>query len=90
MIPIIFWQLLAAHQAQLESLMETLDVDRTKQQNSVKQRLAEKRRLRQEALKKKQGNELAKELLEQKKELSDAERNAVSFCLPCNLFTLTF
>lgn len=90
MIPIIFWQLLAAHQAQLESLMETLDVDRTKQQNSVKQRLAEKRRLRQEALKKKQGNELAKELLEQKKELSDAERNAVSFYLPCNLFTLTF
>ena len=90
MIPVIFWQLLAAHQAQLESLMETLDVDRTKQQNSVKQRLAEKRRLRQEALKKKQGNELAKELLEQKKELSDAERNAVSFYLPCNLFTLTF
>ena len=90
MIPIIFWQLLAAHQAQLESLMETLDVDRTKQQNSVKQRLAEKRRLRQEALKKKQGNELAKELLEQKKELSDAERNAVRFYLPCNLFTLTF
>ena len=82
--------MLAAHQAQLESLMETLDVDRTKQQNSVKQRLAEKRRLRQEALKKKQGNELAKELLEQKKELSDAERNAVSFYLPCNLFTLTF
>ena len=90
MIPIIFWQLLAAHQAQLESLMETLDVDRTKQQNSIKQRLGEKRRLRQEALKKKQGNELAKELLEQKKELSDAERNAVSFYLPCNLFTLTF
>ena len=59
--------------------METLDADRTKQQNSVKQRLAEKRKLRQEALKKKQGNELAKELLEQKKELSDAERNAVSF-----------
>ena len=59
--------------------METLDADRTKQQNSVKQRLAEKRKLRQEALKKKQGNELAKELLEQKKELSDAERSAVSF-----------
>lgn len=70
-------QLLAAHQVQLENLMESLEGDRSKQNNNLKQKLAEKRKQRAEALKKKQGNQLAKELLEQTKELADAERNAL-------------
>ena len=68
---------MAAHQSQLENLMESLDGDRLKQQQSLRQKLAEKRRMREEALKKKHGTEMAKEVLEQKKELKDAERNAV-------------
>jgi len=59
--------------------METLDGDRLKQQQLLRQKLAEKRRMREEALKKKHGTEMAKEVLEQKKELKDAERNAVGF-----------
>ena len=58
--------------------METLDNDRTKQHQSLQQKIAEKRRMREEALKNKHGSEMAKELLEQKKEMGDAERNAVS------------
>ena len=59
--------------------METLDGDRMKQNQTLQQKLAEKRRMREEALKKKHDSEMAKEILEQKKELADAERNAVSF-----------
>lgn len=57
--------------------MESLDNDRNKQQQSLQQKIAEKKRMRNEALKKKHDSEMAKELLEQKKEMVDAERNAV-------------
>eukprot|EP00111_Clytia_hemisphaerica_P004694 TCONS_00013482-protein len=70
-------QLLASHQAQLENLMESLDGDRMKQHQALQQKLADKRRMRQEAMKTKHDSEMAKELLEQKKELADAERNAL-------------
>ena len=59
--------------------MESLDGERAKQQNALQDKLAAKRKAREEALKKKHGSEMAKELLEQKKELADAERNAVRF-----------
>ena len=58
--------------------MESLDGDRMKQHQALQQKLADKRRMRQEAMKTKHDSEMAKELLEQKKELADAERNAVS------------
>ena len=57
--------------------MESLDNDRNKQHQSLQQKIAEKKRMRSEALKNKHGSEMAKELLEQKKEMADAERNAV-------------
>lgn len=66
--------------------MESLEGDRLKQQNSLQQKLAEKRKAREEALKNKHGSEMAKELLEQKKELADAERNAVSVSGALRLF----
>ena len=57
--------------------MESLDNDRNKQHQSLQQKIAEKKRMRSEALKNKHGSEMAKELLEQKKDMADAERNAV-------------
>ena len=65
--------------------MESLDNDRNKQHQSLQQKIAEKKRMRSEALKNKHGSEMAKELLEQKKEMADAERNAV-----INLISLFF
>ena len=58
--------------------METLDSDRAKQNQSLQQKLAEKRKMREDALKKKHESEMAREVLEQKKELADAATNAVS------------
>ena len=61
--------------------METLDSDRAKQNQSLQQKLAEKRKMREDALKKKHESEMAREVLEQKKELADAATNAVSFSI---------
>lgn len=76
-LEVVFFQLLAAHQTQIEHLMESQDVEKTKQQEKLKQKLAERRKAREEAFKKKKDTEFNKELLEQKKELAEAERNAV-------------
>ena len=57
--------------------MEKLDADRDKHKNNLKQKLAERRRKRQEALTRKQENDMAKELLEQKRELADTRSSAV-------------
>ena len=61
--------------------METLDSDRAKQNQSLQQKLAEKRKMREDALKKKHESEMAREVLEQKKELADAATNAVCFSI---------
>lgn len=63
--------------------MESLDGDRMKQHGSLQAKLAEKRKARAEAMKNKHSSEMAKELLEQKKELADAERNAVRDSSKC-------
>nr|XP_047130962.1 uncharacterized protein LOC100202447 isoform X1 [Hydra vulgaris] len=70
-------QLFAAHNQQMENLLQALQEDKTKQSQSLHEKLEEKRKARLNALRKKQENQLARELLEQKKELADTERKAV-------------
>lgn len=71
---------MAAHQAQLANITENFEADKAKQLSAVQEKIAARRKARADALKKKQENELAKEVLEQKKELADTERNVVSWC----------
>ena len=58
--------------------MERLDTDRSKHQNNLKNKLAERRKQKEEALKRKQESEMARELLEQRKEISETHSAAVS------------
>ena len=57
--------------------MERLDKERSKQHSNLQQKLEERRRAKEEALKRKQETEMAKELLEQKKELEETRLSAV-------------
>ena len=71
------FQLLKAHQLQLENIKANYEADKAKQLTSLQEKIAAKRKAKADALKKKQENEMAKEVIEQKKELADTERNVV-------------
>ena len=71
-------QLLAAHQQELDEIMEKIDVEKQRQQANLHQKLLERKKRRQEAQQRKQEREMAKELLEQKKELAEVRTQRVS------------
>lgn len=71
-------QLLAAHQQELDEIMEKMDVEKQRQQANLHQKLLERKKRRQEAQQRKQEREMAKELLEQKKELAEVRTQHVS------------
>ena len=71
-------QLLAAHQQELDEIMEKMDVEKQRQQANLHQKLLERKKRRQEAQQRKQEREMAKELLEQKKELTEVRTQHVS------------
>ena len=61
----------------MENINENYEADKARQLNSMQDKIAAKRKAKQDALKKKQENEMAKEMIEQKKELAETERNVV-------------
>mgnify|MGYP001794512449 CR=1 FL=1 len=61
--------------------MEKMDMDRNRQQANLQQKLAERKRQKLEAHKRKQEREMARELLEQKKEMADVRAEHVSDAL---------
>ena len=63
----------------MENINENYEADKARQLNSMQDKIAAKRKAKQDALKKKQENEMAKEMIEQKKELAETERNVVRF-----------
>ena len=67
----LYFQLMASHQKELELLSEKMDAERTKQQLSLRERLAERRKRKMADLRRKQEAQLTKEMLTQKKEIDE-------------------
>ncbi|XP_071497013.1 uncharacterized protein [Diadema antillarum] len=70
-------QLLLTHARELEDIEDRLESERTRQQLSLRDRLAERKKRLLEDQKRKQGLELAKESIEQKKELREVHGKVV-------------
>ena len=79
------FQLLAAHENELELMSEKLDAEKQRQQLSLRERLAEKRKRKMADLRRKQEAELTREMLTQKKELDEIRTTKVRE----DFFTLT-
>lgn len=75
---LIAYQLLTAHQQELEEIMEKMDLEKQRQQANLHQKLLERKKRKQEAQQRKQEREMAKELLEQKRELQEVRTQHVS------------
>ena len=71
------FQLLAAHENELELMSEKLDAEKQRQQLSLRERLAEKRKRKMADLRRKQEAELTREMLTQKKELDEIRTTKV-------------
>ena len=72
---------MASHQHELDLLSEHLDNQRNRQQVALREKLAENKRRRAQALRRKQEMELTKEMIEQKKELDEIVTKEVQFAL---------
>ena len=70
---------MAAHERELDILSEHLDSQRHRQQVALREKLAENKRRRAQALRRKQEVELTKEMIEQKKELDEVITGEVTF-----------
>ena len=75
---------MASHQHELDLLSEHLDNQRNRQQVALREKLAENKRRRAQALRRKQEMELTKEMIEQKKELDEIVSKEVRFSLCLN------
>ena len=75
---------MASHQHELDLLSEHLDNQRNRQQVALREKLAENKRRRAQALRRKQEMELTKEMIEQKKELDEIVTKEVRFSLCLN------
>ena len=84
MILFVHLQLMASHQHELDLLSEHLDNQRNRQQVALREKLAENKRRRAQALRRKQEMELTKEMIEQKKELDEIVTKEVGFAV-CKL-----
>ena len=70
---------MAAHQHELDLLSEHLDNQRNRQQVALREKLAENKRRRAQALRRKQEMELMTEMIEQKKEIDEIVTKQVNF-----------
>ncbi len=70
-------QLMASHEHELELLAEKMDADRQRQQLSLRDKMAERRKRKMADLRRKQEADLTREMLTQKKELDEVKTKQV-------------
>ena len=73
-------QLIASHALEVEALTDRMENQKSRQQKSLHDKLAEQRKRRMEELRRRQDAELMSEMLEGKKELDTVKLKQVISC----------